>query len=117
MVARATGARIVLATVIPTVATASGDLAVSATFSPTATGAFLDLAEADALAYLNRITASVKASGTDVQSSVTRGKPATQLAAIMEMTDRDGYQKPLEGEGAGGPTDEAHLRVDEGSQS
>ncbi|AEU35920.1 4-alpha-glucanotransferase [Granulicella mallensis] len=42
---------------------------------------------------------------------------ATQLAAIMEMTDRDGYQKPLEGEGAGGPTDEAHLRVDEGSQS
>jgi 4-alpha-glucanotransferase len=33
----------------------------------------------------------------------------------MEMTDRDGYQKPIEGEGAGGPTDEQHLRVDEGA--
>jgi 4-alpha-glucanotransferase len=40
---------------------------------------------------------------------------ATKLAAIMEMTDRDGYQKPLEGPEAGGPTDEAHLRVDEGA--
>jgi hypothetical protein len=33
----------------------------------------------------------------------------------MEMTDRDGYQKPIEGNEAGGPTDEAHLRVVEGS--
>jgi 4-alpha-glucanotransferase len=40
---------------------------------------------------------------------------AAKLAAIMEMTDRDGYQKPLEGPEAGGPTDEAHLRVDEGA--
>ena len=42
---------------------------------------------------------------------------AVKLAAIMEMTDRDGYQKPVEGIEAGGPTDEAHLRVDEGSKS
>jgi 4-alpha-glucanotransferase len=42
---------------------------------------------------------------------------AVKLAAIMEMTDRDGYQKPIEGIEAGGPTDEAHLRVDEGSKS
>jgi 4-alpha-glucanotransferase len=41
---------------------------------------------------------------------------AAKLAAIMEMTDRDGFQKPVEGEGAGGPTDEQHLRVDEGSK-
>lgn len=40
---------------------------------------------------------------------------ATQMAALMEMTDRDGYQKPMEGEAAGGPTNEQHLRVDEGS--
>ena len=40
-----------------------------------------------------------------------------KLAALMEMTDRDGYQKPTEGETAGGPTDEAHLRVDEGSRA
>jgi 4-alpha-glucanotransferase len=40
---------------------------------------------------------------------------ATQLAAIMEMCDRDGYQKPMEGEKAGGPTDEAYLRIAEGA--
>jgi 4-alpha-glucanotransferase len=40
-----------------------------------------------------------------------------KLKAIMEMTDRDGYQKPVEGIAAGGPTDEAFLRVVEGSQS
>ena len=40
---------------------------------------------------------------------------ATKLAKLMEMTDRDGYQKPIEGEAAGGPTDEQHLRVDEGA--
>jgi 4-alpha-glucanotransferase len=42
---------------------------------------------------------------------------AIQLADIMAMTDRDGYQEPIEGPAAGGPTDEAHLRVDEGSKS
>ena len=40
---------------------------------------------------------------------------STQLAAIAEMTDRDGKQKKVEGAGAGGPTDQAHLRVDEGA--
>jgi 4-alpha-glucanotransferase len=42
---------------------------------------------------------------------------AAQMAAIMEMTDRDGFQEPTEGLAAGGPTDEASLRVREGSQS
>ena len=40
---------------------------------------------------------------------------ATQLAAISEMTDRDGKQKPIEGQGAGGPTVESHLRAEEGA--
>jgi 4-alpha-glucanotransferase len=40
---------------------------------------------------------------------------ATKLAAIMEMTDRDGYEKPVEGDDAGGPTDEAYLRLEEGA--
>ena len=39
---------------------------------------------------------------------------ATQLAALMEMTDRDGYISPTEGSEAGKPTDEAHLRVELG---
>jgi nucleotide-binding universal stress UspA family protein len=81
-VARATGARIVLATVIPTVSTATGDLAVSATFSPTATAAFLDLAETDAITFLDRVAATLRASGLDVRAIVSRGKTASQLAAI-----------------------------------
>jgi len=40
---------------------------------------------------------------------------AAKLAAIMEMTDRDGFQKPVEGDGAGGPTDQQALRVLEGA--
>jgi 4-alpha-glucanotransferase len=42
---------------------------------------------------------------------------AAKLSAIMAMTDRDGYQKPVEGPAAGGPTDEANLRVLEGAQA
>lgn len=41
---------------------------------------------------------------------------ATQLAAIIEMTDRDGKQKKVEGKAAGQPTDESHLRTEEGSR-
>jgi 4-alpha-glucanotransferase len=40
---------------------------------------------------------------------------ASKLSAIMEMTDRDGYQKPIEGPTAGGPTDESVLRILEGA--
>ena len=40
---------------------------------------------------------------------------ARQLRAIMELTDRDGKQKKIEGITAGQPTDQAHLRVDEGA--
>jgi 4-alpha-glucanotransferase len=40
---------------------------------------------------------------------------ANKLAALMCMTDRDGYQKPIEGESAGGPNDSSALRTEEGS--
>lgn len=40
---------------------------------------------------------------------------ATKLAALMEMTDRDGYEAPKEGEDAGKPTEEAHMRAELGS--
>ncbi len=36
---------------------------------------------------------------------------ARKLAALMEMTDRDGYEAPVEGTDAGKPTDEANIRV------
>jgi 4-alpha-glucanotransferase len=41
---------------------------------------------------------------------------AIQLAALMEMTDRDGSEAPREGAAdAGKPTDEAHLRAELGA--
>jgi 4-alpha-glucanotransferase len=42
---------------------------------------------------------------------------AAQLSAVMAMTDRDGYEKPVEGPGGGGPTDQANLRVLEGAKA
>lgn len=40
---------------------------------------------------------------------------ARKLADLMEMTDRDGKEKKIEGVGAGGPTAESHLRMEEGA--
>jgi 4-alpha-glucanotransferase len=40
---------------------------------------------------------------------------ATKLAALMEMTDRDGYTEPVEGGAAGKPTEEASDRVELGA--
>jgi 4-alpha-glucanotransferase len=40
---------------------------------------------------------------------------ATQLAALTEMTDRDGYEKPSEGEEAGKPVEEASKRAELGA--
>jgi len=40
---------------------------------------------------------------------------ATQLAALMEMTDRDGYEKPTDGVDAGKPVEEASKRAEVGS--
>ena len=38
---------------------------------------------------------------------------SAQLAAVMEMTDRDGYEEPVEGISAGGPTDQDSLSTTE----
>ena len=37
---------------------------------------------------------------------------AVQLATLMEMTDRDGYEQPIEGDDAGKPTDQASRRAE-----
>ena len=37
---------------------------------------------------------------------------ATKMAKLMEMTDRDGYEAPIEGAEAGKPTDEASKRIE-----
>ena len=37
---------------------------------------------------------------------------SAELASLMEMTDRDGYERPIEGDEAGKPTDQASRRVE-----
>ncbi len=44
-----------------------------------------------------------------------RSDLSTQLAGLMEVTDRDGYEEPVEGAEAGKPTEQASLRADLGS--
>lgn len=83
-IATATGARVLLISVVPTVGTASGELAASATFSPTATAAVLDLATEQTAAYLLTQAASIRPTRTNVDTRVARGKPAEQITAIVE---------------------------------
>ena len=40
---------------------------------------------------------------------------AIQLAHLMEVTDRDGYEEPIEGAEAGKPTGDAHRRAELGT--
>jgi 4-alpha-glucanotransferase len=40
---------------------------------------------------------------------------AVKLAALMEMTDRDGYEKPVQGAEAGKPVEEASKRAELGA--
>ena len=42
---------------------------------------------------------------------------AMKMARLMEMTDRDGYEEPIEGVDAGKPTDEASRRIVLGSEA
>ncbi len=84
-IAKATAASLVLASVIPTLATATGDLAVSATFSPTATAAVLDLSQSDAGSYLEGKASTLRQEGQTVRTSVTRGRTAQQLASVADL--------------------------------
>ncbi len=88
-IARATGASVLLASVIPTLGTATGDLVVSATFSPTATSAVLDLAQVDAGTYLERQAADLRGQGVDVKVAVSRGGTATKLAEVAADSQVD----------------------------
>lgn len=87
--ARATSARIVLASVVPTLGTASGDVAVSAAFSPNATAEVLDLALQDLEAYLAAKADELRQDGLAVESILGRGRPVARLAAIAEEQAAD----------------------------
>lgn len=82
--ARATGAKLILASVVPTVGTATGDLAVSAAFSPNATAAVLDLALQDAGSYLEGQARALREAGLEVETNVSRGRTSLRLATVAD---------------------------------
>lgn len=80
--AAATGARLRLVRVVPTISTLSTQRDPAATFTPTATAALLDLEEEEARAYLARVARQL-ANGTPVTTEVRRGEVAAALAAAV----------------------------------
>lgn len=83
-ISEATGAPVVLASVVPTVGTASGDLAMSATFSPSATAAMLDLAMRDLGGYLEGKASDLRQAGREVRTSISRGRAASGILEVAE---------------------------------
>jgi 4-alpha-glucanotransferase len=76
-----------------------------------------DLLQLGTVARMNRPSAAYGNWAWRLGLDALKPELAARLAALMEMTDRDGYQKPVEGESAGGPTDQQHLRVEEGAKA
>lgn len=83
-IAAATGATLILASVVPTLGTTAGDLSVSATFSPSATAAVLELSQSDANKYLESQAEPLRRAGREVRTRVTRGKTAQQLGSVAD---------------------------------
>ena len=85
--ARGFAAGVVLAIGIPTLGTVDAERAVTARFRPTATAAALDLEEASAAAYLDRLAARLRDTGLPVRAEVGRGdavQTVGRLAAVSE---------------------------------
>ena len=80
-VARAAGAALHLLTVVPTAATLSPERAATRVLLPSTMTAILDLAQREAIAYLQRHTAALVADGVKASAEVMRGDPA---ACILE---------------------------------
>lgn len=78
-------ARIHLAMVIPTLSTLAGGEAVSGMMLPTTTKAVLDLAEQDALDYLERMGERSRREGVEATAEVLRGDP---VMAVLDLARR-----------------------------
>jgi len=79
--ARASGAEVFLAHVVPTLMTLPGDRAAAAQLMPTAAAAMLDAEAERAATYLEGLRARVVAEGVNTQAMVDRGEPVQALVA------------------------------------
>jgi nucleotide-binding universal stress UspA family protein len=78
-VARTCGAALHVLTVVPTASTLSPQGAATGMLLPSTMAAVLDLAQRDAIAYLQRITAALVAEDVKVSAEVMRGDPTSSI--------------------------------------
>jgi nucleotide-binding universal stress UspA family protein len=87
--ARICGEELWLIMAVHTVATLSGQEAATAKMLPRATHALLDLAEKDAVDYLNRHASGLEVEGLKVEAEVRRGDPVTVIVNTAEAMKAD----------------------------
>ncbi len=80
VLARALDAQLRLVMVVPTLETVGGEQVPQATFLPSTTRSILDVQGEQAMAYLERLAASMRSTGVPASAEVRRGGPVAQLA-------------------------------------
>lgn len=88
-IAHACAAELLLVWVVPTVETMAGERAVSARLMPTAAAELLEVEAHEAVAYVERVAARLRAPGLTVRAVVERGEPVQMLldTAVRRSAD------------------------------
>jgi nucleotide-binding universal stress UspA family protein len=87
--ARKTGARLLLATIVPTLFTLLGERGATGRMLPAATAELLELTERSAVRFLSENAEKLAARGITTQTAVRRGNPARQIAALARKQSAD----------------------------
>ncbi len=84
-----TGARLLLATIVPTLSTLLGERGATGRLLPAATAELLAQTEQSAGHYLSERAAKLAVNGIAAQTAVRRGNPARQIAALARKQSAD----------------------------
>ncbi len=87
--AKACGADLHLAMVVPTFGTLNGERKAASRLMPAATAAALDMVEAEGEDYLNAILMKLQESGLAITTEVKRGDPASTIVETAEKSGAD----------------------------
>ncbi len=84
-----TGARLLLATIVPTLSTLLGERGATGRLLPAATAELLEQTEQSAGHYLSEHAAELAVKGISAQTAVRRGNPARQIAGLARKQSAD----------------------------
>ncbi len=87
--AKACGAALHLAMVVPTFGTLSGERKAASRLLPGTTAAALDMVESEGEEYLNKVLAGLQQTGLPITTEVKRGDPASTLVEMAENAGAD----------------------------